>query len=55
MYIAAQTVDITRVRHEISNDLNVDVEVFTMEKHVKAEDDFPVEKYSACVCAAIEG
>jgi Competence protein A. len=54
LYISAQTVDISRARHDISTDLNVDVEIFTMEKRVRAESDFPVEKYSACICAATE-
>ena len=54
LYISAQTVDISRAHHEISTDLNVDVEIFSMEKRIRADDDFPVEKYSACICAATE-
>ncbi len=52
LYITTQ-VDISQASEELSLDLNVDVEVFTMEKHVRSDGDFPAEKYSACVCTGM--
>lgn len=54
LYISSQAVDIIRARSDISADLNVDVEIFTMAPRIKADDDFPVEKYSACICSTID-
>lgn len=54
LYISAQATDIFSARSELISDLNIDVEFFSMGPYVKADDEFPVEKYSACICAAIE-
>lgn len=54
LYISTQAVDLVRARSDISSDLNVDVEIFTMALRIKADDDFPVEKYSSCICATLD-
>ena len=53
LYLSAQATELYSARSDIGADLSIDVEIFTMAPYIKADDDFPVEKYSACICAAI--
>ncbi|HHW25358.1 MAG TPA: pilus assembly protein PilM [Clostridiales bacterium] len=53
LYLSSQVTELFSARPELAADLGVEVEIFTMAPYIVAASEFPVEKYAACICAAL--